>query len=173
MTMKKDKKIQGFMAANKPQVSDSGQFMESLKEQMDLLPTPATMTEQENIDGQEWLAKLRAGMKASFRRDVLWVCGASLAMLCVAVVAYFLLFANTGITANTETATTEFNAVTITEAPIDTVTSLTSITETGNNLTTSLSSFSHLPFFYIIFGLVLSAITLLICIPILSRDDVL
>ncbi len=140
--MKKDRKIQDFITANKPEVSDSGQFMESLKEQMDLLPTPASLTEPENIDGQEWLVKLRAGMKASFRRDVAWVVGSSVAVLCVAVVAYFLFFANTGITI-----------------------------EMGNNLETSLKNFSHLPYFYIIFGLILVAISLLICIPVLSRDD--
>ncbi len=118
--------------------------MESLKEQMDLLPTPASLTEPENIDGKEWLVQLRTSMKTSFRRDMLWVCGASLVVLCIALVTYFLFFANTGITI-----------------------------EMGNNLETSLKNFSHLPFFYIVFGLILAAISLLICIPVLSRDDVL
>ncbi len=137
--MKKDRKIQDFIVANKPEVSDSEQFMESLKRQMDLLPTPASLTEPENIDGQEWLAKLRAGMKASFRRDVAWAVGSCVAVLCVAVVAYFLFFANTG------------------------------ITEMG----ASLKNFSHLPLFYIIFGLALSAITLLICLSVFASDDAL
>ncbi len=166
--MKRDRKIQEFIRENRPNPGSDTRFMESLRAQIDLLPTPATLTKEEDLLKAERLGALRAAAKAANRRNILIGIGAALAIVCIAVIFYIVLFASP------ESAVISGN-----------IDSLNALADTGAagiaaNPGISKLGLPALPEFhltkdtiYLILGLLLAAATALVIAPLLSKDDIL
>ncbi len=89
--MKRDRNIQKFFADNRPQADDGRQFMESLRDQIDRLPTPASMTGEEDLAKPDLLRQLRTGVKVEMKRNVLIALGGAVAVFCIIVLLYVFM----------------------------------------------------------------------------------
>lgn len=90
--MKRDRKIQRFFTQNCTQLDDGRQFMESLNGQIDLLPTPASMIEEESLAKADLLRRLRAGIRADMIRSAVIIIGTALAVISVLALLYVFVF---------------------------------------------------------------------------------
>ncbi len=92
--MNKDKKIHRFFEENSPELPQNDDFMAEFIRQADLLPTPASLSSEENIKAKEALALLDNAAKKASRRNWIVAACASVSLVLVFVVLYFGIYAS-------------------------------------------------------------------------------
>ncbi len=165
--MKRDRNIRKFFESNRPQVDDGRQFMESLRSQIDRLPTPASLTEKEDLVKAERLRALHARVRNSTRRSILMGTGVALIIACVAVLICFFVFSGPDPIVNSDTLSS-LDSLVNTEAAALMDKSAVAGMDLPQIPQIHFSAFSICG----IMSLVLAVATVLICIPIFSKNDV-
>lgn len=165
--MKRDKNIQKFFVGHRPQAADGRQFMESLRRQIDLLPTPASLTEEEDLVKAERLRTLHAKVKSSLRRSTLMGVGIALGIACIAGLLYFVVFASPDALVNSD-ALANLDSLANTEAA--------ALMDKSAVAGLDLPQIPQIHFSALslcgLFSLVIALATVLICIPVFSKNDI-